>query len=849
MFNFKGYREPADRLADYLPWAALITPSTVAQKDGSFLRCFAFRGPDLAASSAEERVSAAARANEAFKRLGSGWALFTEARRRPAGPLPAARWPTPASHVVDLERRWHFKSSGAYFESDYVLSIAWKLPPDVNKRVTALFYDEDASSTVSAPKLGISTELEYFDRTLQAITDILRGVLSEFRLLEGGELLTYLKSTISPATQQVTVPEQPIYLDALLPDCTFEPGEISKLGDEYLSALTVRGLPSETFVGMLDALNQLRFPYRWMTRFVCLDKSEAESFITKVQAKWFQQTQSLGGIVKEFFMQEPSPEKNPGARNKGDETKLALAQLSDDTCAFGFCTATVVTWNKRPELVPQQLADVRRVIQGRGFVTIDESHNALEAWLGTLPGHTQANVRRPMIHTQNLAHMVPLNAMWLGDPVNANMRAKTGLGHAHVYCSSGGSSYRLNLNPGGGDLGNAFIAGPPGSGKSVLAVMLALQWLKYPGARVILYDLGRSARAATLANASVEGFAQYFEPGNPRAPLAFQPLRNIDDPTELKWAAEFVQLLLSLQNVALTPDGQQSIDAALEQVAGNPDRTTRTLGQYSRMLGTFDRRLGDALRPYTRAGVYGQIFDAGLLSDADARYARWRMYEMGSLMELGEAAIVPALKYLSHCDQAAYDGSPTLRLFDECWRFMGHETFAAQLRSDLKTLRKKNVFIVFATQELADAAAQSGLVSTIMSTIPTKIFGADPNATAPEAAQHYRSFGLATHELQILASLQPKRQYYYQSAVGRRVFSLDLGPAALALVGASGTRDQQAIDDIVATQPVARYAEALFTRRGVDWAAKKVRERLESGSDREARGSAVDQQSPGQVLS
>jgi hypothetical protein len=32
--------------------------------------------------------------------------------------------------------------------------------------------------------------------------------------------------------------------------------------------------------------------------------------------------------------------------------------------------------------------------------------NAVEAWLGSLPGHAYANVRQPPISTLNLAHMI-----------------------------------------------------------------------------------------------------------------------------------------------------------------------------------------------------------------------------------------------------------------------------------------------------------------------------------------------------------------------------------------------------------------------------------------------------------
>jgi len=84
MFNLKEYRQTTDRLSDLLPWAALVAPGVVLNKDGSFQRSLRFRGPDLESATSAQLVAITARLNNALKRLGSGWALFVEARRKKA---------------------------------------------------------------------------------------------------------------------------------------------------------------------------------------------------------------------------------------------------------------------------------------------------------------------------------------------------------------------------------------------------------------------------------------------------------------------------------------------------------------------------------------------------------------------------------------------------------------------------------------------------------------------------------------------------------------------------------------------------------------------------------------------
>ena len=128
MMNFAEYRQTATRLADFLPWAALVGDGVVLNKDGSFQRTACFRGPDLDSAVATELVAVAGRLNNAFRRLGSGWAIFVEAQRVPARHYPDSVFPDAASALVDAERKAMFEEEGAHFESRYYLTFLY-LPP------------------------------------------------------------------------------------------------------------------------------------------------------------------------------------------------------------------------------------------------------------------------------------------------------------------------------------------------------------------------------------------------------------------------------------------------------------------------------------------------------------------------------------------------------------------------------------------------------------------------------------------------------------------------------------------------------------------------------------------------
>jgi type IV secretory pathway VirB4 component len=315
--------------------------------------------------------------------------------------------------------------------------------------------------------------------------------------------------------------------------------------------------------------------------------------------------------------------------------------------------------------------------------------------------------------------------------------------------------------------------------------------------------------------------------------VAFQPLARIDRRDEQIWASRFVVNLLAAQHVAETPDIKRDVDEAIALTATAP-RNERTLSNLVNHLGRLD--LKEALRPYTVAGNYGQIFDA---DRDDVRGGFWQMFEMGHLMALGQDAVVPALDYLFHRVEEQLDGRPTLMVLDEAWLFLSHPIFMRRLQGWLKTLRKKNVYVVFATQEVADAT-ESPITATIVSACHTKIYLPDDEALTPQMTRAYRDFGLSDTEIGILARAQKKRDYYYRSVNGRRLFRLDLGPVGLAFAGMSSPDDQKALDRIVGeTAASGEVAEKMLRHRGLGWAAELVAEARASGRAASGIGHSV----------
>ncbi len=220
-----------------------------------------------------------------------------------------------------------------------------------------------------------------------------------------------------------------------------------------------------------------------------------------------------------------------------------------------------------------------------------------------------------------------------------------------------------------------------------------------------------------------------------------------------------------------------------------------------------------ALQPYCLDGPWGRLLDSEHehLGDADVQ-----VFETEGLVGSGAASAV--LAYLFHRIEGRLDGSPTLIIVDEGWLALDDPAFGAQLREWLKTLRKKNASVVFATQSLADIEG-SPIAPAIVESCPTRLFLPNERALEPQITDIYRRFGLNDRQIEILARATPKRDYYCQSRHGNRLFELGLGPVALAFAAASSKSDQATITALVAEHGRVGFAQAWLRRRGLPWAA------------------------------
>lgn len=801
MMDLRPYRSKEARLADWLPWAGLVADGVVVNKDGAFQRTLRFRGPDLDSSTLSELIGASHRLDNALKRFGSGWCLHVEARRAPADQYPESTWPDALSWLIDQERAQDFAAAGGRYESGYYLTLSWLPPSEAAGRFEAALFEGAANTVASA--IDYQTCLQSFIDETEAFKALLDLVMVDVAFLTNAETLTYLHSCVSDRAHAVAVPSTPFHIDELIADAALLGGLAPKLGEHFVKVLSVRAYVSETEPGLLDALNRLGVPYRWVTRVMPLDREQGRQEIEKIRKRWFSKRKGILTLLREALYREEATLLDNDATAQAEDADLALQQVNGEAAGAAYVTLTITIADASEARAFERMRQIRQVADGMGFVTALETINAVEAWLGSLPGQPYADLRRPILLTPSLAHLLPLSAVWAGEPHNKHLDGPPLL----VAATDGATPFRLNLHH--GDVGHTLIVGPTGAGKSVLLGLFAAQWRRYENAQVFIFDAGRSSRALTLGLGGA--FVDLMQDDDGARAIALQPLAHIDDESERPWAREWLIALIARANITLDPSAREEIWTALGVLASRP-ANERTLSVFSALIQ--DAAIRTALQPFTHAGPWGRLIDAD-----EPRLAAHdvQAFETGELLQSADA-LAAVLPCLVHTLEARFDGRPTLLILDEAWAYLRDPAFAGQIQAWLKTLRKKNVAVVFATQELADIEG-SAIAATILEACPTRIFLPNDRAREPRTRAFYESLGLNSRQIVLIAEAAPKRDYYVQTRSGARLIDLDLGPAALAFLGASTPQDQRAIDDVLAAGDAGAFAAGWLEHKGLSEAA------------------------------
>ncbi len=787
MIKLQEYREKAKGFSDLLTYCTLVAEDIVLQKDGSLLSCYEFSGIDTSSATDNELDYVTEMVSRAFQQLSTGFMVHVDAIRLTKKAYPEEEkscYTDAITKMIDEERREYF--SGEYcYSTMTVLSITYK----------------PSYSHIKAKQEDIiEKSIDFFRKSLIYIEDSLNTVLSLKKLssytdkfgITKSELLSFIQYTITSEMQEVIVPPIPMYLDTLIGGQDVAVGIEPKIANKHIAILSIDGLPQYSYPMMFQFFNSVPFEFRFSTRFIILDKYDAENEIEKYRKGWNQQ---IVGFLDQLF-KNPNAKANRNALTMREDAEDAKALVQLGEVGAGYISSSVIMMNEDVEKLEEQIRVIRSTFQSIGCVVRHETINAMDAYLSTLAGNSHSNIRRALVTTVNVADMLPLASYYTGSPYNPSPFFPPYSRPLSVLTTAGGSSpFWLNLHV--GDLGHSLIFGPTGSGKSTLLALLVAQFKCYKNAHIYAFDKGMS-----LFPLCKGAKGEHYNIAGDNNSLAFAPLQNIDESlAEMSWAEDWVASLLELQNVTVLPVHRNEIHSAMEKLVVNP-RHLRSLTDFVDLVQNY--QVKEALEYYTERGTMGFLLDA---QEDKLGLSPFIVFEIEDLMNLGDKNLIPVLMYIFHRLEKSLKGQPTLLVLDEAWLMLGNKVFREKIREWLKVLRKANCAVVLATQSLSDAK-NSGIIDVLVESCPTKILLANPNATQEDQYVLYKGLGLNEREIELISrEAQSKRDYYISTSYGKRLVQLALGAKTLAFVGASDKDSIQRINELIMENDVDTWQD------------------------------------------
>ncbi len=779
----KFKKDKRKSFAELLRYGSIIEDGIILGKDGSLSASYAYICDDNDSTTDEEKNAIASRINALFVQLGDGWVFQLDSIRKETDSYSeryCSSFPNRVSRAIDEERRRYFSQLGNVYETEFVLTITYLPPTLTQHKFISLMY-ETTEEEKNKSNDFTKEILEKFKNTLSDIESQLSLTMSLDRLRsfsyqdEDGKTITFdrqlafINYCITGIYHPIRLPDNPIFLDQILASQDFYVGTIPSIGNKYIKVIAIDGFPMESYMGILNNISKVSCSCRWNTRYIFLDSYTAQGQINKYQKKW---KQKVRGLLAQVF-NLPSSKIDHDALDMANDAEEMYSEVSSGLVGCGYYTSNIILMSEDYKELDINAHYIVKCINNIGFTARIESANSVDAYLGSLPQNTSNNIRKPLLHTLNLTHLIPSSSIWTGRdycpcpfyPTNSP---------ALMYCVTDGSSpFRLNLHV--RDLGHTLILGPTGAGKSTLLATIAAQLQRYEGMSIFAFDKGMSMYALCKA---CDG--SHYEIGADDSSLQFCPLAHLETAADQEWATNFISSILTLNNInetgIVTPLQIQAIKQALKSMSDNNEKTLSSF--YSSIQDT-DIRL--ILDNYIGYSAMGKILDG---EKDSIELSKFTVFEMEEILNHPDKNRIPILLYLFKKIQDSLKGQPSVIILDEAWIMLSNPVFREKIREWLKVLRKANCAVIMATQSMSDAA-NSGIMDVINESCPTRIFLPNATATNEDTSEMYHKFGLNDVQIQILANAVPKRDYYFVSSEGRRLFSLALQKLTLAFVAVS----------------------------------------------------------------
>ncbi len=535
-------------------------------------------------------------------------------------------------------------------------------------RLLATFKDYGAQvlSTVNTPNGPMSQPLEFLGR-----------------LVNGGETQQMLTPTMEIGRY---LPSNRLYFG----NRAIEIRGPSK--KRYAAIISIKEYAPHTAAGIMDSFLQLPF-----------------EFIISQSFEFMNRQTSIGNMQ---LQQRRMMQAEDVAISQVAEISDALDLAMSGHIAFGTHHLTVMCIEDDLASLETAVSMAIAELVNVGINPVREKMILEQCYWAQLPGNFDFIGRKSKIHSLNVAGFASMHNYPVGQ-ISDNHWGDA----VTVLDTSSGTPYFFNFHL--RDVGHTMIIGPTGAGKTVLMNFLCAQAQKF-NCRMFLFDKDRGSEIFIRALGGKHSLL------DPAKPCGFNPLQLDDTLENRNFITEWLRALVTVNDEVMTAEDIQLIDQA---VIGNfkldrPDRILRNIAPFFGLEKPGS--MGSRLKMWHSGGQYAKLFD-NETDMVDFSTDTIFGFEMGEVLA-SKVTLVPVLLYLFHRVNMSLDGTPTMIILDEAWSLIDNKVFATKIKDWLKTLRKLNGMVVFATQSVEDAT-NSEISDTLVQQTATQIFLPNPKAT------------------------------------------------------------------------------------------------------------------------
>ena len=675
----------------YIPYVRHADAHTIVLKSRALMTMIALDGVAFETADISDINALHRDLNTLLRNIGDErLALWSHIIRRRSNEYPDGEYTN--AFAAGLDARYRDRMTGEeLFQNDLYLTLVWSPAGDVTEKVGALVR-RLRKARRDHVELDAEAHKKVHDATQDAIAGLARYNPRLLGLYEAdgvvfSEPSEVLHRLIGGRPERVPLTDGPIssaiYSDRVI--IGRETVEQRYEGSSRFAGLFgFKEYPARTRPGMLDGVLTLPFELIVSQSFCFMSKAAGKEVMGRKQNQMVSANDKAGSQIEELTQALDELESN---RFLLGEHHLSLAIYADSV---------------------KQLADnmgkARAHLTNGGAVVSREDLGLEAAWWAQLPGNFSLRPRSGAITTRNFAALSPFH----GYPIGRKDGNAWGPAVALLKTASG-SPFYFNFHF--GDLGNTFVCGPSGSGKTVILNFMLAQLQKH-APRMVFFDKDRGADLFVRAAGGT------YLPLRNGQPTGCAPLKGLElTPANKVFLAHWVGKLVTTDRPLSVAD-TRDIAMAIDGLADLP-RAQRSLAALRTFLNnTESEGIAARIRRWEAGQPLGWVFDNA--EDDIGIGATFLGYDMTDFLDNPEIR-TPLMSYLFHRVEQLIDGQPIIIVIDEFWKALADEGFRDFAQNKLKTIRKQNGLMLFATQSPRDAIT-SPIAHTIIEQCPTQIF-------------------------------------------------------------------------------------------------------------------------------